>query len=92
MYTIMWLKYCFIFTAYVGPDPPKGTGFHRYQFLVYLQEDPRDRIEVNKIPNKKRYKFNLEKWLNEQSDHTKLVGPLGGVQFRADFDGSPLPN
>lgn len=70
---------------YVGSGPPKGTGKHRYVFLVYEQPDAK-RIEVEtKVDNKSlagRLAFDLKKYVNEHGFGT----PVAGNFYRAEYD------
>ncbi|KAG9488591.1 phosphatidylethanolamine-binding protein 4 [Eleutherodactylus coqui] len=46
-------------TEYKGPSPPANTGFHRYQFFLYLQP-PGSRPSLLPSEEKSRGKFNPE--------------------------------
>nr|XP_012805914.1 phosphatidylethanolamine-binding protein 4 isoform X2 [Jaculus jaculus] len=48
-------------TAYQPPSPPATTGFHRYQFLVYLQEEKA--IYLLPKENKTRGSWKMDKFL-----------------------------
>ncbi|XP_064482776.1 protein D1-like isoform X2 [Ornithodoros turicata] len=48
-----------VITSYAGPDPPKGTGHHRYVFLVYSQNASIDKHALNATLSQERGKFNL---------------------------------
>ena len=69
------------FTAYVGPAHPRGTGDHRYMFVVYRHCKITDNVPAMKTPE--RYHFDLAKWF--ESLPIKLLGPEAGVQFKAHY-------
>ncbi|CAN8016935.1 unnamed protein product [Ixodes persulcatus] len=50
-------------TEYAGPSPPKGSGPHRYAFLVYTQGSTRISERDVHLPEA-RGKFNLAKFLS----------------------------
>lgn len=68
--------------GYVPPTPPKGTGTHRYMFVVFRHDDSAAKL-TETIPNTQRRQWSLADWLDRQT--VKLCGPLSGVQFTADF-------
>ena len=43
----------FVSTAYAPPSPPAGTGFHRYQFILF--EQPADKIKTPRISSRARF-------------------------------------
>lgn len=48
-----------VVTSYAGPNPPKGTGFHRYVFLVYSQSAPINSNSLKASIKGERGHFNL---------------------------------
>ncbi|KAF6207749.1 hypothetical protein GE061_016197 [Apolygus lucorum] len=64
--------------SYAGPTPPKGTGQHRYVFLVYEQDNPQGIMEKPE----KRAHFDLGRWINPLAKRHPLTGPVAGSQFR----------
>uniref|UniRef100_A0A672Z8K1 Phosphatidylethanolamine binding protein 4 n=2 Tax=Sphaeramia orbicularis TaxID=375764 RepID=A0A672Z8K1_9TELE len=64
-------------TGYYPPTPPRGTGFHRYQFILYQQ--PAGRVMSLPGPeNPPRGKWNLNAFIE-----TNVLGPPdAAVQFR----------
>ncbi|XP_049883522.1 protein D2-like [Pectinophora gossypiella] len=70
---------------YVGSGPPKGTGLHRYVFLVYKQPEKINYSKVNKIPNnsgEKRGKSSIAKFTQQY----KMGGPVAGNFYLAKYD------
>ncbi|XP_055975142.1 phosphatidylethanolamine-binding protein 4 [Sorex fumeus] len=71
-------------TAYRPPSPPKKTGFHRYQFFVYLQKEK----SISLLPkeNKTRASWKLDEFLNRY----QLSDPEASTQFMTqNFQDSP---
>ncbi|CAK9302840.1 unnamed protein product, partial [Gordionus sp. m RMFG-2023] len=72
-------------SQYIGSGPPKGTGLHRYVFLVYKQPGKIDISKLTKLTNKSgdgRGNFKAEKFANEH--HLK---PLVACNFfQAEWD------
>ncbi|KAL3266886.1 hypothetical protein HHI36_011036 [Cryptolaemus montrouzieri] len=71
-------------TGFVGSGPPKGTGLHRYVFLVYKQPK---RITFNegRIPNTtgdNRGCFSIRKFASKYN----LGEPIAGNFYRAEWD------
>ncbi|CAH1399405.1 unnamed protein product [Nezara viridula] len=66
---------------YVGPQPPKETGLHRYMFVIYQHCRSLDILPSMEIPS--RIRFDLAKFL--ESIQVKMLGPKAGVQFRASY-------
>lgn len=74
-----------VLSDYIGSGPPKGTGLHRYIFLIYKQPQKLDFSKVVKLPNNsgdKRGKFSIAKFAQEY----KLGTPLAGNFFVAQYD------
>ncbi|KAK8775578.1 hypothetical protein V5799_031084 [Amblyomma americanum] len=63
---------------YNGPAPPKGSGLHRYVFLVYCQRGMR--LQAKDLAPKERKNFNLAEFVNR----TSLGTPLAGNFFVAE--------
>ncbi|XP_077008888.1 phosphatidylethanolamine-binding protein 4 [Tamandua tetradactyla] len=64
-----------LLTTYQPPSPPEQTGFHRYQFFVYLQEEKA--ISLLSKENKSRGSWKMEKFLNR----FHLSEPEASTQF-----------
>uniref|UniRef100_A0A146KTY3 Protein D1 n=1 Tax=Lygus hesperus TaxID=30085 RepID=A0A146KTY3_LYGHE len=64
--------------SYAGPTPPKGSGQHRYVFLVYEQDTQQGIMEKPE----KRAHFDLGRWINPLAKRHPLTGPVAGSQFR----------
>ncbi|XP_053434550.1 phosphatidylethanolamine-binding protein 4 isoform X2 [Nycticebus coucang] len=62
-------------SAYQPPSPPPHTGFHRYQFFVYLQEGRV--ISLLHKENKTRASWKMDKFLNR----FHLKEPEASTQF-----------
>lgn len=72
-------------TEYFGSGPPKGTGLHRYIFLLFKQEgminydaEPR----TSNISRDHRFHFNTRKFANKYN----LGDPIAGNFFEAQWD------
>ncbi|XP_075541382.1 protein D3-like [Dermacentor variabilis] len=63
---------------YNGPAPPKGSGPHRYVFLLYCQRGRR--LQGSELAPEKRNNFNLADFVNK----TELGAPLAGNFFFAE--------
>lgn len=74
-----------VLSDYIGSGPPKGTGLHRYVFLVYKQPEKCDFSKVTKLPNNSganRGKFSISKFAQQ----FKLGPPIAGNFFVAKYD------
>ncbi|XP_023950915.1 protein D2-like [Bicyclus anynana] len=70
---------------YIGSGPPKGTGLHRYVFLLFKQQDKCDFSKVPKLLSNsgdKRGKFSISKFAQE----FKLGTPVAGNFYVAKYD------
>ncbi|KAM9310986.1 phosphatidylethanolamine-binding protein 4 [Gastrophryne carolinensis] len=64
-----------ILTDYRPPGPPKGTGFHRYQVLVYLQP-------TGNVPHLLPEEASLGRWDPDAfAARNGLIGPVATSQF-----------
>lgn len=71
-------------SAYQPPSPPAQSGFHRYQFFVYLQE--RQNISLQAKENKTRANWKMDKFLNR----FHLNEPEASTQFMTEnYQDSP---
>ncbi|XP_054545939.1 phosphatidylethanolamine-binding protein 4 [Talpa occidentalis] len=71
-------------SAYQPPSPPEESGFHRYQFFVYLQ--PEMAISLLPKENKTRGSWNMDKFLNR----FHLSEPEASTQFTTqNYQDSP---
>lgn len=71
--------------AYVGAAPPKGTGMHRYVFLVYKQPKQIDFAQMLPIDRKTvkgRLGFSIRNFANEH----KFGDLIAGNYFLAQWD------
>uniref|UniRef100_A0A183BUA4 Phosphatidylethanolamine-binding protein n=1 Tax=Globodera pallida TaxID=36090 RepID=A0A183BUA4_GLOPA len=68
-------------TSYMGPAPPKGTGLHRYVFLVY-QQKVGTVLNTNQKPVG-RSNFNI----SEFAKKILLGSPVAGNFFTAQYHG-----
>nr|AAL91110.1 16kDa-like protein [Onchocerca volvulus] len=74
-----------VLAEYVGAGAPKGTGFHRYVFLVYKQPgvivDPEEGHVTSRSRKKRRY-FRIGKFATKHN----LGNPIAGNFFMAQYD------
>ncbi|XP_047573309.1 phosphatidylethanolamine-binding protein 4 isoform X1 [Lutra lutra] len=71
-------------SPYQPPSPPAQSGFHRYQFFVYLQE--RQNISLHSKENKTRGSWKMDKFLNR----FHLSEPEASTQFMTqNYQDSP---
>eukprot|EP00071_Canis_lupus_P032024 XP_022265581.1 phosphatidylethanolamine-binding protein 4 isoform X5 [Canis lupus familiaris] len=71
-------------SPYQPPSPPAQTGFHRYQFFVYLQEGKN--ISLHSKENKTRASWKMDKFLNR----FHLSEPEASTQFMTqNYQDSP---
>ncbi|KPJ16382.1 Phosphatidylethanolamine-binding protein-like F40A3.3 [Papilio machaon] len=74
-----------VLSDYIGSGPPKGTGLHRYVFLVYKQAEKCDFTKVPKLPNNsgdKRGKFSISRF----AEQFQLGSPVAGNFYFAKYD------
>jgi len=74
-----------VLSEYVGSGPPKGTGLHRYVFLVFKQQGKIADKEHGHLTNRsgdKRGQWKAEKFVAKH----KLEGPVAGNFFQAEWD------
>lgn len=74
-----------VLAEYVGPATPKGTGKHRYVFLVYKQNQGSITFDERRLgtwdgPRRKR--FSIKKFAEKYN----LEGPIAGNFFLAEYD------
>lgn len=71
-------------TEYVGSGPPKGTGLHRYIFLIYKQKSKlkfdEQRLFNNSADN--RANFSTKKF----ADKYEMGDPIAGNFYQAEWD------
>ncbi|XP_037734729.2 phosphatidylethanolamine-binding protein 1 [Chelonia mydas] len=73
-----------VLSDYVGSGPPKGTGLHRYVWLVYEQPQPlncNEPILTNRSGDK-RGKFQVASFRKKY----KLGNPVAGTCYQAEWD------
>ncbi|XP_031332286.1 protein D2-like [Photinus pyralis] len=71
-------------TEYIGAGPPRGSGLHRYVFLVFQQKD-RIQFEEQRLTNdsvKNRGKFSIRKFAQKYN----LGNPIAANFFHAQWD------
>lgn len=71
-------------SEYVGAGPPRGSGLHRYVFLVFKQKG-KVNFEEERIPNtsaEKREKFSVRNFARKY----QLGKPIAGNFFHAQWD------
>jgi hypothetical protein len=77
--------------AYVGPDPPQGSGSHRCVFVLYQQPSgfslPSSAADLPGTLSGGRLGFSLSSFVSA----AKLGDPVGGSFFKATFDGVAVP-
>lgn len=74
-----------VLSDYIGSGPPKGTGLHRYIFLLYKQPQKIDFSKFPKLPSnsgEKRGKFCIAKFAQDY----KLGAPIAGNFYVAKYD------
>ncbi|KJH53049.1 phosphatidylethanolamine-binding protein [Dictyocaulus viviparus] len=74
-----------VLSEYVGSGPPKGTGLHRYVFLVYKQSGRITDSEHGHLTNRSgegRGGFKTEKFVTKH----KLGTPIAGNFYQAEWD------
>lgn len=74
-----------VLSDYIGSGPPKGTGLHRYVFLVYKQPEKLNFSQVPKLPNNsgdKRGKFSISSFATKFG----LGSPVAGNFYQAQYD------
>ncbi|CAD1480909.1 unnamed protein product, partial [Heterotrigona itama] len=71
-------------SEYVGSGPPKGTGLHRYVFLLYKQPEKLtfDEPRLTNRSGDNRAKFSIRKFAAKY----KLGDPIAGNMYQAEFD------
>ncbi|XP_037068947.1 protein D3-like [Pollicipes pollicipes] len=72
-------------SEYIGSGAPKGTGLHRYVFLVYRQPDSitvDPSLRVTRFQRGSRPKWSAQKFALEHG----LGAPLAGNAFQAQYD------
>ncbi|XP_012266194.2 protein D2-like [Athalia rosae] len=74
-----------VLTAYVGSGPPKGSGLHRYIFLLYKQNQGAITFDERRLSSRdgtKRRRFSVQKFAEKYD----LEGPIAGNYFKAQYD------
>lgn len=73
-----------VVAAYVGSGPPKGTGLHRYVFLLYKQSGKLEIDEPHVANNSRRNrpKFKAEEFAIKYN----LGAPIAGNFYQAQYD------
>ncbi|KAK1122563.1 Phosphatidylethanolamine-binding protein 1 [Melipona bicolor] len=73
-----------VLSEYVGSGPPKGTGLHRYVFLLYKQPQKLtfDEPRLTNRSGDNRANFSIKKFAAKY----KLGDPIAGNMYQAEFD------
>ncbi|XP_034179735.2 protein D1 [Osmia lignaria lignaria] len=74
-----------VLAEYVGPAPPKGSGKHRYVFLVYKQNQGSITFDERRLSNRdgpQRRRFSIKKFAEKYD----LEGPIAGNYLMAEYD------
>ncbi len=73
-----------VLAEYVGSGPPKGSGLHRYIFLLYEQpkELTFDETRLTTKAGIERAKFSRRKFAKKY----ELGEPIGGNFYQAEWD------
>ncbi|KAM7363803.1 protein D3-like [Cochliomyia hominivorax] len=73
-----------VIAAYVGSGPPKGTGLHRYVFLLYKQPGKLEIDEPRVANNSRRDRPNFK--AAKFAEKYKLGTPIAGNFYQAQYD------
>lgn len=73
-----------VLSDYVGSGPPKGTGLHRYVWLVYEQDGPLkcDEPILSNRSGDHRGKFKVASFRKKY----QLGAPVAGTCYQAEWD------
>ncbi|XP_058797813.1 protein D1-like [Phymastichus coffea] len=73
-----------ILAEYRGSGPPKGTGLHRYVFLLFKQPEKLqfDEKFISKTTRTGRVNYSVQNFV----DKYKLGIPVAGNMYRAEYD------
>nr|ACF94504.1 epididymis luminal protein 210 [Homo sapiens] len=73
-----------VLSDYVGSGPPKGTGLHRYVWLVYEQDRPLkcDEPILSNRSGDHRGKFKVASFRKKY----ELRAPVAGTCYQAEWD------
>lgn len=72
-------------TEYIGSGPPKGTGLHRYVWLVYEQKQGKITCDEPRLTNRSadnRPGFSIRKF----AEKYQLGDPIAGNLYQAEYD------
>ncbi|KAL0278184.1 UNVERIFIED_CONTAM: hypothetical protein PYX00_000080 [Menopon gallinae] len=71
-------------SEYIGSGPPKGSGLHRYVFLVYKQPEKIETTKLRRLGRNvdHRGKFSIKKFAKEHN----LGDPVAGNFYQAQWD------
>lgn len=73
-----------VITAYVGSGPPKGTGLHRYVFLVYRQSGKLELDEPRTPSTSRAHRLNFS--IRKFAEKYGLGQPVAGNFYVAQWD------
>lgn len=74
-----------VLSEYVGSGPPKGTGLHRYVFLVYKQPDGKINFDERRLTNRSgehRASFKIREFAQKY----KLGEAIAANFYQAEWD------
>lgn len=69
-----------VITPYMGPNPPKDTGLHRYVFLLYKQNDHIFPPGIDNSGNS-RGNWSVKRFAQEY----QLGSPIGATWYQAEY-------
>lgn len=73
-----------VITGYLGSGPPKGTGLHRYVFLVYKQNQKIEFDEPRTSSTSRAHRFNFS--IKKFAEKYSLGQPIAGNFYVAQWD------
>lgn len=71
-------------TGYLGSGPPKGTGLHRYVYLVYKQGEKKSFDEPHTPSNSRQHRLNFS--IRKFAQKYDLGQPIAGNFYKAQWD------
>merc|ERR1711915_275446 len=74
--------------SYLAPFPPRGTGFHRYIFVLFKQEGSINLDEYKRPDNCKSLHERSFSTLDFYRKFQDVITPAGLAWFQADWDRS----
>jgi phosphatidylethanolamine-binding protein (PEBP) family uncharacterized protein len=68
---------------YMPPGPPKGSGEHRYVWLLYQQPQG---FQAKDVPTRNRTGFDVAKWAEENGLKPAVAGTFWVSEFGGEFE------